>query len=162
MINWILSVFSAVIIVTTLSLILPEGKISSFVKPFNYLAVMIIILSPLKNFDGTFEFSTEHGEEINVDENFLNEIISSKIDLIRTNCVKIAEENGINGGSAIIEYIVDDNYRPIIKSVKFNLANAVILSESEHIVILQSVKKNVSEYLNIDESMVMINEFENK
>ena len=93
-----------------------------------------------------------------LDENFLLNTARAKIDKLQLNCVKIAESNGINGATALIEYSVNENYEPEISEVKIYLQNAVITSESEHIDILQRLKKSVAEYLSITENLVKIYE----
>ena len=91
-----------------------------------------------------------------MDTDFLIKTTQAKIDKRKENCTKIAEKNGITGAIVIIEYSVDENYSPKINEVRINLQNAVISSESEHIVILQRLIKEISEYLSISEEGVKI------
>ena len=159
MAKWLLSVFSAVLIVSVSSLLLPDGKIAKFIKPFISIAVIIVIISPIADIKGFFDGTIfENNRVIETDKDLLRKIALSKIDLYSENCVKIAEKNGINGSSAIIEYSVDENGQPKIYGVIINLKNAVITTDSEHIVILQRLKKELSEYLRIDEAGVKIGE----
>ena len=46
---WLFSVFTVALTITVLSLILPEGKIAKFSKPFISLIAVIIIVSPFIN-----------------------------------------------------------------------------------------------------------------
>lgn len=159
MASWLISVFSAVFVVSVLSLILPEGRLAKFVKPLISLVVIIIVIAPFINYEGDISDFTEVGNtEVKTDANFLEYIARSKIDLYTKNCVKIAEKNGINGSEFLIEYSVAENFTIKISSVSVNLANAVITSDDEHIVILQRLKKEISEYLVIDVSGVKIYE----
>ncbi|MBO4251499.1 MAG: hypothetical protein J5911_02420 [Clostridia bacterium] len=161
--SWILSVFSSVLLVSLLSLILPEGKITRFVKPFIFLSVITVILYPLSNIQKFLnEAVFDNNKIIETDKSFLMQITISKIDLYSANCIKIAENCGINGSEIKIEYNVSENYEPIINGVQINLENAVITAKDEHIVILQTLKKSISNYLRIDETGVKINEFPNK
>lgn len=153
---WIFNVFSSVFLITVISLLLPEGRLSKFVKPFMSLILIVIILSPLIDFKEIINDMNTTDKIIEIDGEFLNNTMLAKIDKYQQNCIKLAEKNGINGASVIIEYSVDENYLLKIYGAKINLQNAVISSESEHIVILQRLKKDVSEYLSLSEKGVKI------
>ena len=159
MYNWILSVFGAVLIVTVIFIVLPEGRLSKFVKPFASITVLLIILSPIVNSDGFYEeISFENYSAIETDVEFLDYITLSKIDNYTANCNKIAEKNGINGSDILIQYNQDETGKIKINSVKVNLKYAVISSENEHIVIMKNLKKDLSAYLGISENEVLIYE----
>ena len=138
-----------------IAIILPEGRLAKFVKPFVSLVVVLIIVSPIVNFDGINEdFIIASENSVETDADFLNYIARSKIDLYTENCIKIAKKNGISGSTAHIKYTVNENTALKIDGVTINLQNAVISSDSEHIVILQTLKKEISEYLNLRETEV--------
>lgn len=159
MTSWLLSVFSAVLFISVSALILPEGKMAKFIKPFISIAVILVVLAPISDISGFFDGTgLEDNRVIETDKEFLNRIAISKIDLYSENCVKIAQKNGINGSTALIEYSIDENGQPVIYGVQINLENAVISAGYEHIVILQRLKQDVSEYLRIDETGVKISE----
>lgn len=159
MVGWLLSVFSTVFIISVFSLLLPEGKMTKFVKPFISIAVIIVIISPIADIRGFIDGTVFNDNKIiETDKDFLNKITISKIDQYCDNCVKIAEKNGIKGSTAIIEYNVDENGQPIVYGAEINIKNAVISGDGEHIVILQRLKKDISEYLQIDEKGVKISE----
>ena len=153
--EWVFSVFSAVIIVAIITVLLPDGRLSKFVKPFISLIVVMIIVSPIVNTEGFLNNITEKSNFITeTDSGFLDYVARAKIDLYTENCIKTAEKNGINGCEVLIKYSVNENGALKIDGVSVNLKNAVITSESPHIVILQSVKKDISGYLGIDETGV--------
>ena len=157
---WLFSVFAVALTITVLSLILPEGKITRFSKPFISLVAVIIIASPFVNTDellnGTFAFGNDI--EIETDSEFIEYTIYAKIDKFRLNCVKIAEKNGITGSEIIIKYVIGENYGITLQGADINLTDAVITSEEEHIVILQRVVSEISVYLNIDKAGIKIYE----
>lgn len=157
MLSWIISVFSAVTVITVVSLLLPDGKLAKFIKPFVSLILILLILSPITDIEKYFYDGEEfYDSAITMDTDFLIKTTQAKIDKRKENCIKIAEKNGITGAIVIIEYSVDENYSPKINEVRINLQNAVISSESEHIVILQRLIKEISEYLSISEEGVKI------
>lgn len=152
MTEWIVSVFSTVLIVAIISVVLPEGKLFGFVKPFISLIVVLIIVAPIVNADGITESFTATDSAVETDGNFLEYVALSKIDFYCENCIKIAENNGINGCEIKIQYTVDEDGALKIHGAKINLQNAVITSDSEHIVILQTVKRQICAYLNVEET----------
>lgn len=157
--EWLLSVFSVVLIVSLICILLPKGKLSKFAKPFISLIIIMIILTPILSVNEYFEkFIDVRDVSVEIDTEFLQYITISKIDLYTENCIKIAQKNGINGSEILIEYIDNNDSTVLITGVSVNLKNAVITSESEHIVILQRLKKELSEYLVIDETGVKIYE----
>ena len=159
MATWIISVFSAVFVVSVLSIILPEGRLAKFVKPLISLVVIIIVIAPFIDSDEFVnDFTTIGSKEIKTDSDFLEHVTYNKIDLYTKNCIKIAEKNGINGSEILIEYSIDDNFTIKISAVSVNLKNAVISSDEEHIVILQRLSSKISDYLKIDASKVTIYE----
>lgn len=157
--EWLLSVFSAVLIVSLICLILPKGKLSKFAKPFISLIIILIILTPILNVNEFYENIMDiNGVSVEIDTEFLQYITTSKIDFYTENCVKIAQKNGINGSDILIEYNVNNDSKVLVTGVSVSLKNAVITSENEHIVILQRLKEELSEYLGIDETGVKIYE----
>ena len=159
MAEWLISVFTAVFVVSVLSILLPDGRLSKFVKPLISLVVIIIVIAPLTNSEWYTEILTkESNTAIKTDVDFLGYINRSKIDLYTKNCVKIAEKNGINDSEILIEYSVDDNFTIKIFAVSVNLKNAVISSEDEHIVILQRLSSEIGDYIGIGAAGVKIYE----
>lgn len=160
MIEWAVSVSAAVVFVALIMLLLPEGKLIKFIKPFVSVAVLVIILSPIsKTTDIKELFSFDYSENaVNFDENFIMFINEEKIAVYRENCSKIAQNDGINGAEFIIKYIENGNGGLSVTGAEINLKNAVITSDAEHIVILQRLKTDVASYLNIDTERVTIYE----
>ncbi|MBP5466433.1 MAG: stage III sporulation protein AF [Clostridia bacterium] len=158
--DWLLGVFSVALIITLLSLILPEGKTAKFVKPFISLIAVVIIVSPLINADALFSGNVDfYGyKTVETDSDFIEYAIYTKIDKYRLNCVKIAEKNGITGSGILIKYNVDENYGLTVLGAEINLTDAVISSEDEHIVILQRLVNEISAYLNVDKAGIKIYE----
>ena len=159
MTGWLISVFTTVFVVSVLSILLPEGRLSKFAKPLISLVVIIIVIAPLTNSETyTESFTKISNAEIKTDADFLGYVNRSKIDLYTKNCVKIAEKNGINGSEILIEYNIDDDFAINIFAVSINLKNAVISSNDEHIVILQRLSNEIGDYLGIGAAGVKIYE----
>ena len=155
---WVLKVISAVIVTTLFSLLLPEGKISSFVKPFFAFAVLTVILIPVGSLtEGveTLSFSADYNQNADVD--LLDGIYLLRYDNIRKKCLEIVDLCGISCKDVIIQYNVDDNYGFTVTGAEINvLLNGT--SDSETISDkLKNLTVSVSDYLGIDETRVKIN-----
>ena len=157
--EWVLGAISTVLIITVVSLILPEGKTAKFIKPFISMVLCLTVIAPIFNFNdfnsGNF---TLDGAEISLNDDYLSFIVQSKIDFYTDYCIKIAEKNSINGAECKIEYITEDDYKITVKKVEINLQNAVITSDESHIVIVQRVKEQIREYLGLDDAGVVVYE----
>lgn len=156
MIAWALNVFSSVFFTSVISFLLPNGKISKFVKPILSIIVLFIIVSPIVNYSEIFESVNQENnlQYIGFDQNFLNYVGESKIGIYREKCSEIAKKNGITGEDILIKYIIDDSGKLQILGVDINLKNAVISSEEEHIVILRRVVEEIGDLVGIDSSGV--------
>ena len=158
MLNWVINVFSSVLIITVISLLLPEGRLAKFIKPFISLILILIILSPINNIGILFDGISESNFYLETDSEFLLKTAQAKIDVKTANCILIAEKNGITKAEILIQYTVDESFTPNIYGVKINLQKAVITSENEHIVILQRLKEDICAYLVLSEKGVEIYE----
>ena len=158
MIAWIINVFISVFLITVITLLLPEGRLSKFVKPFISFILILIILTPVVNVRDFIDDLSSDKISFTLDENFLFDTVRAKIAKIEQNCIKIAEKNGINGAIVTIEYTVDENYEPKINGAKIYLQNTVINADEEHIVIMQGLVENVAEYLSVSTAGVKVYE----
>lgn len=157
--DWIFNIGATVLLVSIITLILPDGKVGKFIKSiFSILILMIIIkpLVPIKEFN--FDYTSIFGNtEITVQENFVNYTFEEKKKSYQRYCLKIIEDIGVENAS--VELIYDnENMKFEIKNVKINLVNSVIKSDKEHIFIIEEIKEKISSYLNVNSSILVIYE----
>lgn len=155
--EWILSVGLMVLLVSIVSIILPDGKIGKQIKNIFSILILLTILNPLVNIKNS-KFENDfivNDADINIQEEYLNYFYENQKISLETSCDKIISNLGISNGKTLLEYEVSDMYFNIIKA-KVDLSNAVINSNEDHIFVINEVKRNLIEYLNISEEQVEI------
>ena len=150
---WIFTITISAIILTSLSLILPQTGIGNFIKGFFPLIMVLIIIKPILNFD-FYSFFNENFDnnsysEVYMQEDFIEEIINKKItNLEQISCVAL-QEKGYTNSSVKIFYEVNENGNYNILKITINLKNSVILSDNKHI--------DINEIKNIVSSLCLVN-----
>lgn len=158
--NWVLSVITTVFIISLIALILPSGKLSKHVKNTLSFIVVLVIVSPiinLKNIEVDFEKLFEY-DNVVIQQEYIEYVNQEKIKILTDDCQKLIQNDGVEGARIVLNHILNENNVVIIQNITIYLENAVINSEKEHIVIIEKLKKTLSEYLKINEDMVIVYE----
>ena len=158
--SWILSVGAMILLTAIITIILPKGKTSGLIKSVFALLSLLVIIQPvtaLKNGDSDFSIpSISGGNEIIIQENYLEFIARKRNENNEKNCEKILTENGINGATVSIEYTTDENASYEIQKVTLNFENSVINSDKEHIYIIETAIEKIAEYLDTDSEVIEV------
>jgi stage III sporulation protein AF len=155
----ILSVGCLVLLLSIISMILPNGKASIYVKSIFSVFILLAILKPIietKEAGLNFDYSTEKNE-VFLQEDYLSYVFEKRKDNIQENCSKILKNNGITGANITIIYEIKNMTFNVTK-IEINLENAVINSDKEHIFVIEESKKNIAEYLYIRDAQIYIYE----
>lgn len=156
--DWILSIGVTIIIITILSFMLPSGKLSNLIKSFFSILLMLVVLRPLTTLtqEKNFEIFYSTSSEINLQDNYLHFIENKVIDKYKKQCEDVL--NKFNIKQAEITIILGDENLNIsyIKKIYINLEKAVIISNTEHINIIDEIKDNISTFFNIENNKVEI------
>ncbi|MBQ8426622.1 MAG: hypothetical protein IJX16_02545 [Clostridia bacterium] len=157
--EWIFSIGATVLLVSIITLILPDGKIGKFIKSIFSILILMVTIKPLISIDKSninYE-SIFDVVDIKVQENYINYTFEERKKSYEYSCQEILIDLGIE--NAIVEIIYENsNMEFKILSVKINLINSVIKSYKEHIFIIEEIKKEITSYLNIDDSILVIYE----
>lgn len=158
--NWLISIAVTVIITTSLSMLLPGGKTKNFIKGTFSLLLMWVIMQPVVNFknSGIKLDNLENKDEVVLQYDYLGYIAQEKIEYYEKDCRKILEEIGIKNASVIIKYYMTEKGEVSIEKVKIILYDSVIVSDKEHIDIIEEIKVKLSDYLNVGRDLVVIYE----
>lgn len=158
--EWILSVGTTIIFASIISIIIPEGKMNSYIKSILSILVILVIIKPmLTTTINDYDFDKILNQDVVVlQDDFLNYTNDKKIQNIIKKCKIIINEIGIENPVVNIDYFVEENNQITIKEAKINLRNSVIISDKEHIDIIEDVKTVISDYLNIASYKVIIYE----
>lgn len=158
--EWIISVGAVILITAIASLILPEGKMGNYLKGIFAFIVILVILQPIfsirniePNLDGILD-----SNNVVLQDNYMDYVYDKKGQSISNNCTHILNKMGISDAEILIKFEKNDDYKNLIKNVQINLENAVIISDKEHIDIIEEIKIAISNFLNINIDKVVVNE----
>lgn len=158
--EWALKILISVLILSSISIILPTGKLSSYIKYVFAIILIPIVIEPvlmIKN--NNFDFNTVFNEtEVQVQNDYLDYISEQKINEYNSLLNVLLNNLGVLGAKVDLLYNIDENYIIHIKKVCIDLTNSVINSDKEHIDIIETIKTAYSEYLHIDKDEVIIYE----
>ncbi|MBE7083652.1 MAG: hypothetical protein E7373_03510 [Clostridiales bacterium] len=158
--EWALKILISVLILSSISIILPTGKLSSYIKYVFAIILIPIVIEPvlmIKN--NNFDFNTVFNEtEVQVQNDYLDYISEQKINEYNSRLNVLLNNLGVLGAKVDLLYNIDENYIIHIKKVCIDLTNSVINSDKEHIDIIETIKTAYSEYLHIDKDEVIIYE----
>ena len=158
--EWIISIIAIIILTTILNLILPNSKLKGIIKCCFSLVSILVVLQPILSLNiSELNFtSVFNGNEIVLQENYLNYVNNEKINNYTQNCISLLDDLGINGAEVIIQTSLNDDFDIKFEKVQVNLKNSVLISDKEHIDIIEDIKKTLSDYLKIEEKLVVIYE----
>lgn len=158
--NWIISLGTIIILSSLITIILPEGKLNKFIKCYLSLIIMIVIIQPITSIK-SLNFSFENvfqGNQIELQYDYLEYVANIRINNYIDNCKKIAKDVGVDGLIVEIMYEIDENNEIIFNNVLLNFKNSVIISDKEHIDIIEEVKTSICKYLDVEQNKVVIYE----
>lgn len=150
--SWALSIVFVVFTISVISLLFPSGKLGKFIKSIFSLLLIFVTLKPiikLKNSDVNISDLLVDNEIILQGE-YLDFINNEKVSTYKKNCQKILNELGVLNAEIDFIYEMDKDNRIFFISVSLNLKNAVINSDKEHIVIIESAKQEIKDYLGLE------------
>lgn len=155
--TWVLSIVIIVFSISVISLIFPTGKLGKFIKAIFSFVLIFVVLKPaveIKNFDYNIE-DVFNKNEVVIQDLYLEYINDKKIEGYKNNCIKLMEKSGVYNADIIFKYEIDKYGKFVFKIVSLNLENAVINSDKEHIVIIETVKSEIKRYLNLNEDFII-------
>lgn len=158
--NWIISLGTIIILSSLITIILPEGKLNKFIKCYLSLIIMIVIIQPItsiKSLNFCFE-NIFQGNQIELQYDYLEYVANIRINNYIDNCKKIAKDVGVDGLIVEIMYEIDENNEIIFNNVLLNFKNSVIISDKEHIDIIEEVKTSICKCLDVEQNKVVIYE----
>lgn len=157
--DWLISIGLLVLLISLLTIILPDGKVGKYVKSIFSILVLLTVLKPLINIkNSSFDINFFDNETtVYYQEDYLYYFYEKQKKSIEENCIKLIQDEGIKSATVNVEYVIDDlSFK--VTNVKINLSNAVINSNKEHIFVIEDVKQSLINYLNVDEKQLVIYE----
>ena len=149
--SWILSVTGIIILSSIICIIMPDGRSSDIVKCILAVITLMTVIKPIFNYENlTFNDEPFQVKKIEYQKDYLQYVNDEKKEEYYDGCQKILQSFNINGAKVSIDYCVDNAYALKIKKVTVDLQNDVIISDDEHIDIIEEIKMIISSYCGIE------------
>lgn len=158
--EYLLSIIGVCVLGVIVSMILPSGQMSKYIKAFFGLFTILVIISPIpkllnSNYDFSSLFYNQKSTEIDAD--FIDatnkKIVNQLKLLIQKNC----EKSGYFGVECEIESNLENN-NLIIKKIYLNLENLVISQNVVHINKYTEIVQAVQQVVNVEKEQIVFNE----
>ena len=157
--EWIFSVCAISLITITISIILPQGKLGRFIKNIFAVLIMLVILQPIVKFDfDEIVFSPLEGKnDILYQKDYIDYVNNKKVQFLEDDFENTIKQLGVNDATVEILYDYCNEYEFKVKKVYVNLENAVIVSDIEHIDIIEEIKDKLASHFLVDKNVVVVN-----
>ena len=154
---YLLGIVGVVLILVVVDLILPDSKISKYIKSIASIFVVAVIASPIINLvKSDWDWKSFFvSSEYQVDENILNNINQQNIEVLEKELVEYLETQGFKGVDIMISASLTD-LELKINCIYVNLCDLVINENSEHIDYYTKIKELITQQINIEEEKIII------
>lgn len=154
---YLLSIVGVVILLVIIDLILPDSKISKYIKSIAAVFVVAVIASPIvKLVNSNWDWhSLFVGSEYQIDENIINNINQQNIEVLEDEITNYLTEQGFEG----VEVMVSANFienELKISYIYVNLCDLVINENLEHIDYYTKIKELITQQINIEGDKIII------
>ena len=155
--EYVVSIGSTILLISIITLVLPNGRLYNFVSYILSILLIFSIIKPLLNLtikeinlDSVLEVS------ISIDEEYVDYTMHLKANETSKRCVELLSNENIFASK--IEIIYDStNYQNFsIKNVKVFLSREVIYPNNSNIDIIARIKTLLSKFLNVNEGVIEI------
>ncbi len=98
--EWILSVVGIVFVCVLIEIIMPEGKLNSFIKQLFGLFVLFVVVNPIANF--LSNANTFVGSDVVIDSNYIFNVNLNKVDELEKLIIEHLEIEGISNVGVVV------------------------------------------------------------
>lgn len=154
---YLLSIVGVVILLVIIDLILPDSKISKYIKSIAAVFVVAVIASPIvKLVNSNWDWhSLFVGSEYQIDENILNNINQQNIEVLEDEITNYLTEQGFEGVEVMVSANFTENELKI-SYIYVNLCDLVINENLEHIDYYTKIKELITQQINIEGDKIII------
>ena len=158
--EYLLSIIGVVVLGVLVSMVLPQGQMSKYIKSFFGLFTILVIISPVpKLLNSNFDFSSLFYNSVSttIDQDYLEVTNKKIVKELENLVVKNCEKSGYMGVVCEIESVLEDNVMSI-KKVRINLKNLVISQNMVHINKYTEIVQAVRQVVNVDKEQIVFDE----
>ena len=157
---WVLSIVGIIILSMLVDMILPDGKMSSFIKNiFGYL-IIVVMLSPVFTFFTNKDFSFNDlfdSSRVEIQDDFIANVNRQFLDKAEKSIEVACEDQGIKFVEIGIQADIFEN-QITIKQISVNIKNVVIDPNFQHTNIKTSILQIIQDNMKIEKEVVVFYE----
>ncbi len=155
--TYLLTLVGVVFLIVIVQMLLPEGKISKYIRSIMGIFIVGTIMLPIARFaDKDWDFgSIFNFAEYQVDETAISNINGQTIQMLEQDMQKYLDKNGYQNVQVDIVWNMQKGILKI-NYVYINLASLVINKNIEHIDYYTKIKNLICEQFDIEEASVII------
>ena len=160
MTNYILSIVGVVFLGVLVDVIMPDGEMNKYIKGVFSLLALFIIVSPVqKLFNNNFDLNNifYDGKAVETDSDFLDATNKQIKNQLEKSLLARYKSAGFDNIKVEIKCDMSNNVLEI-KKVIIDISNLVMSEDLSHINKYTEIKKVATDFLNVEESDVEINE----
>lgn len=147
--EWVVSLVVIILILTVISIILPDGKMSKFTKGVFSMLITLVMLKPVFNLKNNEIIYTvvDENQSLEVQNKYLDYIYLQKATNYEQKCAQIALEYGIMVLETRIDYNVGEKYEFIIEKIVVYYEEKKDFSIVEREKVIDEIKCKICESL---------------
>ena len=153
---YLLSVVGVVFLLVIIELVLPDSKVSKYIKSIYSIFIVVVIITPLaKLINSDWDWNSFFGgNEYTVNQNFIDNINEQNIDLFEQQLEDYINETYEGAKIQISANFEGDGMK--LNYIFVDLSGLVINENNQHINYYTAVKELVSKQVNIDEERIIV------
>ena len=158
---WVLSLIGIVLISCVITIILPDGRLGKVIKGICSLVITLVIIYPLLSKDSINSVFVldDNNIQIDVQEEYVNYVFESRAEQTINEIINLIENKGVKDVICDVGYEkYNGNNNFTINFILINLNNAVIISDKEHILVIEEIISIVSQQFDLDKNKIVIYE----
>lgn len=157
--SYLLGILGAVLVITIIDLILPNGNISKYIKSIGAIFLVATICSPIVGImkNGIDLNSIFGNSQYSIDDNYLYNSQLKEAELLSTNLEKLLNDYGYSDVEIIIN-IEPNNSTIKISTIFADFSKTVLSKNEKHIINYTAVKELIANYTGIEEDKILIDE----
>jgi hypothetical protein len=156
--EWILSIGAVIFVAVIIGYIIPDGKLGKYLKGIFSILILFVIIKPIISYDFSSFYYTLTNQEnvIQIQKDYIDFVYQKQTKNNILKAKEVIKKLGYDNSMVSIKYTTADSFAYEIKEVVINLENSVIKTDKEHIVIIEEIKKSISDFFLIKDEIVSV------
>ena len=153
-----LSLVISIVLLSIISIFIPSGKTAVLIKTVIRVGIIFITFSFIVSFKGlNINYETIFdNQSIEIQSGFLDRIHEKYKENVIIDINELLKKFGIENAEIMVNLTAQEDSFPMIKNIELNLSNAVIISDKEHIFIIEEITSFICKNYNLSKRDVIV------